>query len=154
MVGAHDVSCSKHIAIASFVLALFAPGGSYAQAIEERAATTIGSVHFRTSRTLFAVGEAPAGIRQSVATADVSGLSSERTWTRATQTPAQPRDRSAGRKVLGGILGGVGGFFGGGYLGAAIEGDSCHCDDPGLMGALIGAPVGAAVGAILGVAFF
>jgi hypothetical protein len=66
----------------------------------------------------------------------------------------EPRRRSVGRKILGGALGGVGGFFAGGYLGAAIEGDDCHCDDPGLKGALIGAPIGAAVGAILGVTFF
>ena len=46
--------------------------------------------------------------------------------------------------------GGVGGFFAGGYTGAWIEGDRCHCDDPGLKGALIGAPVGAAVGGVLG----
>lgn len=29
-------------------------------------------------------------------------------------------------------------------------GDSCHCDDPGLEGALIGAPIGAALGGIAG----
>jgi hypothetical protein len=57
------------------------------------------------------------------------------------------------RKVFGAIAGGVGGFFAGGFLGAAIEGDRCHCDDPGLMGALIGAPVGAAAGSILGYKF-
>jgi len=28
--------------------------------------------------------------------------------------------------------------------------DRCHCDDPGLMGALIGAPIGTVVGGILG----
>jgi hypothetical protein len=56
--------------------------------------------------------------------------------------------------VIGTIVGGVGGFFGGGILGAAIEGDRCNCDDPGLVGALIGAPTGAAVGAILGYKFF
>jgi hypothetical protein len=33
---------------------------------------------------------------------------------------------------------------------AAIEGDRCHCDDPGLVGALVGAPVGMAAGSILG----
>jgi len=58
--------------------------------------------------------------------------------------------RGVGRRILGGAVGGVGGFFGGGYLGAAIEGDRCECDDPGLMGAVIGAPIGAAVGAWLG----
>ena len=60
------------------------------------------------------------------------------------------RQRSISRKVLGAIVGAVGGFFAGGYLGAAIEGDRCHCDDPGLKGALIGAPIGSAAGGILG----
>jgi hypothetical protein len=77
-----------------------------------------------------------------------------RTEWSANQATAARRQRSVGRKIVGGILGGVGGFFGGGYLGAAIEGDRCNCDDPGLMGALIGAPIGATVGAILGVKFF
>ena len=50
--------------------------------------------------------------------------------------------RGAGRIILGAVVGAVGGLFAGGIAGAAIEGDSCHCDDAGLMGALIGAPIG------------
>ncbi|MBP1778412.1 MAG: hypothetical protein H6Q86_4423 [candidate division NC10 bacterium] len=45
-------------------------------------------------------------------------------------------------------------FFAGAYLGAAIEGQGCSCDDPGLQGAMIGAPIGAVVGAIVGVKLF
>jgi hypothetical protein len=59
-------------------------------------------------------------------------------------------ERGPARKVFGALVGAAGGFFAGGYLGALIEGDRCHCDDPGLKGALIGAPVGAAVGGVLG----
>ena len=70
----------------------------------------------------------------------------------APKSPRMPQ-RSVRRKVLGAIVGGVGGFFGGGFLGAAIEGDRCNCDDPGLLGFLIGAPVGAGVGSILGYKF-
>lgn len=66
------------------------------------------------------------------------------------QPPQAGRERSIRRKVLGGIVGAVGGFFGGMFLGAAIEGDRCDCDDPGLVGALIGAPVGGVAGGILG----
>jgi hypothetical protein len=67
------------------------------------------------------------------------------------QDPRNPRsERSLGRKVFGAAVGAAGGFFGGGYLGATIEGDRCHCDDPGLKGAVIGAPIGAVVGGILG----
>jgi len=62
-------------------------------------------------------------------------------------------ERSTRRKVLGAIVGGVGGLFGGMFLGAAIEGDRCDCDDPGLVGALIGAPIGGAAGGILGYKF-
>jgi hypothetical protein len=48
-------------------------------------------------------------------------------------------------------LAAVGGFFGGGIAGAAIENTyaPCHCDDPGLQGALIGAPIGAIVAGVL-----
>lgn len=63
------------------------------------------------------------------------------------------RERSTRRKVFGAIVGAAGGFFGGLFLGAAIEGDRCNCDDPGLLGALIGAPIGGAAGGILGYKF-
>ena len=67
------------------------------------------------------------------------------------QDPGNQRsERSLGRKIFGAAVGAAGGFFGGGYLGATIEGDRCHCDDPGLKGAVIGAPIGAVVGGILG----
>jgi len=69
------------------------------------------------------------------------------------QVPQPIRERSTRRKIFGGIVGGVGGFFGAMFLGAAIEGDRCNCDDPGLVGALIGAPVGGVVGSILGYKF-
>jgi hypothetical protein len=63
------------------------------------------------------------------------------------------RERAWGWKVVGGAIGAVGGLFAGGMLGAALEPD-CHCDDPGLKGALIGAPIGAVAGAIVGVILF
>ena len=69
------------------------------------------------------------------------------------QPPQASRERSTRRKVFGAIVGGVGGFFGGTFLGAAIEGDRCNCDDPGLVGALIGGPVGAVAGGVLGYKF-
>jgi len=74
-------------------------------------------------------------------------------WLNSQQPPQPGRARSSRRKILGAIVGGVGGFFGGMFLGAAIEGDRCDCDDPGLVGALIGAPVGAVAGGILGYKF-
>ena len=60
-----------------------------------------------------------------------------------------PKIRQAGKVGTGERIGwtalaGLGGFFAGGYIGAAIEGDSCQCDDPGLKGALTGMPIGAA----------
>jgi hypothetical protein len=66
------------------------------------------------------------------------------------QAPSGNGKRSAGKRVLDAIVGGPAGFFAGGYIGAWIEGDQCHCADPGLKGALIGAPVGGVTGGILG----
>jgi hypothetical protein len=69
------------------------------------------------------------------------------------QAPKSNRERSVGRRILGGAVGAVGGFFAGGYLGAMIDGDCGGCDDPGFKGALIGAPIGAAAGGVLGAMF-
>ena len=66
------------------------------------------------------------------------------------QTTSRTSTRSVKKKILGAVVGGTAGFFAGGYTGAWIEGDRCHCDDPGLMGAVIGSLSGAAAGAILG----
>jgi hypothetical protein len=74
--------------------------------------------------------------------------------TQVTRAQAPKRERSTTRKIFGAALGATAGLFAGGYLGAVIEGDSCHCDDPGLQGALIGAPVGMVLGGILGAVFF
>jgi len=72
-----------------------------------------------------------------------------------TPQPASQQARSQSqsklsRKVAYGILLGLAGMYGGAYLGAAVEG-SCHCDDPGLAGAMIGMPIGAIAGAAFGV---
>ncbi|MGE5837988.1 MAG: hypothetical protein ACM4AI_26175 [Acidobacteriota bacterium] len=73
---------------------------------------------------------------------------------RATHIPSRPavqsHRRSITRKIIGAAVGAFGGFFLGGYAGAAIEGDRCGCDDPGLQGFLIGAPIGAVAGGIFG----
>ena len=93
-------------------------------------------------------------LRQYIATADFGHVVISEAKAPAFQATGIRRQRSTTRKVIGTIVGGVGGFFGGGFLGAAIEGDRCDCDDPGFVGFLIGAPTGAAVGAILGYKFF
>lgn len=70
---------------------------------------------------------------------------------RASQNPstATVRGRHQGLWTL---IGAVGGGLGGFYLGAAIERKyiPCHCDDPGLQGAILGIPIGAAGGGIAG----
>ena len=66
------------------------------------------------------------------------------------QGTAPPHRRTPLRIFLGAAVGATAGLFAGGFTGAWIEGDSCNCDDPGLMGALIGAPIGAVTGGILG----
>lgn len=82
-----------------------------------------------------------------------SALERTRTSDREDQSPttgASQERRGVGRTVLGGVVGAVGGFFAGGFTGAAIEGQGCHCDDPGLKGFMIGAPIGALAGGIAG----
>jgi hypothetical protein len=92
--------------------------------------------------------------RDSLRTIDYGPIVRQSARRSFAQAGVSGRTRSVGRKVLGGAIGATAGFFAGGYLGAAIEGDRCHCDDPGLKGALIGAPVGAVTGGILGALFF
>jgi len=58
------------------------------------------------------------------------------------------REMGTGKRILWTSIAGLGGFFAGGYIGAAIEGDSCNCDDPGFKGFLIGLPIGTAAAAI------
>lgn len=93
-------------------------------------------------------------IRDSLSTIDYGAVARQRAPEASAQPAASGRRRSVTRRILGGVIGAAGGLFAGGYLGAVIEGDGCHCDDPGLTGALIGAPVGAVTGGILGALFF
>ena len=93
-------------------------------------------------------------IRDSLSRMDYGRIAGQSVASASVQTAASGRKRSVMRRVLGGAIGATGGLFAGGFLGAAIEGDRCNCDDPGLMGALIGAPVGAVTGGILGALFF
>lgn len=123
---------------------------------------------FANARRCDAIAVPPAGPRTAPHRADIASTiarwsaasldgpvaipATDRSFAR--QTSSRQRDRSTTRKIVGAAIGGVGGFFGGGFLGAAIEGDRCNCDDPGFVGFLIGAPVGAAAGAIVGWKFF
>jgi hypothetical protein len=162
--------------MAAFVVALVFPASAYAQPGGDPGPIQEGSVNLRSSATLFEVtrgseiaavrweamrtplepgSAASRSIRQSLETLDFGeGPTASRRPGRPFQASSDGRQRSARRKVLGGLIGAAGGFFGGGYLGAAIEGDRCDCDDPGLMGAIIGAPIGAVVGAIAGFKLF
>lgn len=92
--------------------------------------------------------------RQWAARGPGASVFSNATRAAAVQASSGGRQRSIGRKVAGGVIGAVGGFFAGGFLGAAIEGDRCECDDPGLVGFLIGAPTGAVIGGIVGFKLF
>ena len=93
-------------------------------------------------------------IRDSLRTIDYGPLVRQSAKEGLAQPAGSGRKRSVGRRILGGAIGATAGLFAGGYLGTVIEGDSCHCDDPGLKGALIGAPVGMVTGGILGALFF
>ena len=86
-------------------------------------------------------------IRTSIANLRFEGRDHSRIF--AVQHPAR-RNGTAQKVTAGAALGFVG-LLAGGWIGAQIEGNSCHCDDPGLKGALVGAPIGAILGAITGV---
>jgi hypothetical protein len=95
------------------------------------------------------------GLRGSPGPFDGGGKAvSRKTLVPALAASPAGRHRSTSRKVLGGVIGAAAGFFAGAYLGAAIEGQGCACDDPGLQGAMIGAPIGTVAGAVLGVELF
>jgi hypothetical protein len=66
------------------------------------------------------------------------------------QVQPHPRPRGTRRQHLFERIGAGVGLLAGGYLGVKIEGDRCHCDDPGLAGFLIGGGIGAVVGGVIG----
>jgi hypothetical protein len=91
---------------------------------------------------------------KAATTSVVNQLADARIPAQATRRPPArlaPR-HSVGRQIIGGVLGAGVGFFAGIFVGGAIENQfvPCHCDDPGLKGAVIGAPIGAVAGAIFG----
>ena len=74
---------------------------------------------------------------------------SARAYNSAPATARVPRrEMGTGHRILLTSVAGLGGFFAGGFIGAAIEGDRCNCDDPGFKGFLIGLPIGTAAAAI------
>jgi|SRR5262245_5038297 len=77
------------------------------------------------------------------------GESSETTSRPALQLTG-PFIRGSVKQQVFATIGAVAGIFGGGYLGMKIEGNRCHCDDPGLAGGLIGASIGGIVGGVVG----
>ena len=64
----------------------------------------------------------------------------------AASRQAASRPRPRWQRGIWAALGAFGGFWAGGALGAGLEGTSCRCDDPGLMGFIVGAPIGAIAG--------
>lgn len=86
--------------------------------------------------------------------AALATMSPQRTLVPGRAASIAGRRRSTGNKTLAVMIVATTGFFVGGYLGAAIEGQRCACDDPGMLGAMIGAPIGAAAGALMGVKLF
>jgi hypothetical protein len=85
---------------------------------------------------------------------DADRVASQRTPVHGPATSTAGGRRSTNNKTLNVVIAATAGLFLGGYLGAAIEGNRCQCDDPGMVGAMIGAPLGAAAGAVVAVKFF
>ena len=130
---------SKLFVVAALVVAAFIPARAIAQ--ERNASPDQMMTEATPSRS----------IRAAIERIQFNTL--EETDFLASSHTVQPspaaRQASVGQKILFSAIGATAGFFGGGWLGASIE-PPCHCDDPGLKGALIGAPIGAVVGGIVG----
>lgn len=140
------------VRVLSFAAVLAVPTTALAQLPPPRPVASVPDVSTPAPAPAFGAVRGPARARLSLEGA-LDGIPLGRVVVaRQAREPVRPADRRkpVWRRIVGAAVGGTAGFFGGGILGAAIEGDSCHCDDPGLMGALIGAPVGAAAGGILG----
>jgi hypothetical protein len=130
----------------------FAPAGADAQEIVGRVHDSSGAARpflLTLPQVPYASQQRPAWVTSARFAADrelvgIAGVLG------AQNTRNKRSERGLARKVFGALVGAAGGFFAGGYLGAKIEGDGCHCDDPGLKGFLIGAPIGAVAGGTLG----
>lgn len=147
------MTCLKTVLLLVAALASSFPAPASAQV---RAGSALAGVQLRThdgGAGPTAAGPPSQPIRESLRTIDIRPAPPLARAQTLAQAPTGGRERSTTRRVLGAAVGAAAGFFGGGYLGAAIEGDSCNCDDPGLKGALIGAPVGGVTGGILGALF-
>ena len=132
-------------------------GTASAQAGVNSVARAPGSVEVGlVERRRGIAGEDGPGTRQPIRDSlriDYGPLTRQAATGTSVQAAVPAPKRSVAKRILGGAVGATGGFFAGFYLGAAIEGDRCECDDPGFLGALIGAPVGAVTRGILGSMF-
>lgn len=180
MIGSREVACKGASLAGVFagvvVSVLLSAGNGYAQASGDPVVAQVRDLNLPISEEVFRFAvrsEVPVGglwaelgarrwpknalpmnVSRSVATlGNGAAVVLHREPVPVGQAPSGSQRRSTWRKVAGGVVGGVGGFFGGGYLGAAIEGDRCNCDDPGLKGFVVGAPIGALIGGILGAKF-
>jgi len=129
------------------------------------AALLIALAHVDYTFAQTVVAAAPGTLRESIrrevakqVLVNVSSVSwrsaGPGTSSKATAPPesqlAGPFIRGSFKQQVFAAIGAAVGLFGGGYLGAKIEGNRCHCDDPGLAGALIGASIGGIAGGIVG----
>ena len=112
----------------------------------------------KTAAALLALSlAAPAVYAQEPVTPSITNIRASIEKIRFDQPPArniapqarfqQQRHPSVATKITVGFVGGFLGLFAGAAVGGAVQ-PPCHCDDPGLEGALIGAPIGAVLGAI------
>jgi hypothetical protein len=127
--------------------------GSYAHAQVGDDVIPLPSTSFTRPDALPIVDTARGG-GQLVGWTALSTVVPQRTLVQGRAPSTAGRRRTTGNKTLAVAIVAATGFFVGGYLGAAIEGHSCACDDPGMLGAMVGAPIGAVAGAVLGVKLF
>lgn len=163
------------VLVAVVVSVLLPAGKAYPQTGGDGDAAPAGAVNLRNSGPLFGFAgrdELPGGLRtepgpgreptraplsdfrHSLATVGACAARVSRGESMGVpQSSSGSRQRFGSHPVKGGVVGAVLGLFAGGAVGVKMEGHSCHCDDPGILGLTIGAPLGAVIGGILGAKF-
>jgi hypothetical protein len=127
------------------ILALLASSSSFAQDVEDKGGPDLlASMTANVARRLEAQNQPSLFVPGAPRPAAIATL---RQQPNVQSAPSQ--SGNLGRKIAYGVALGFAGMYGGAFIGSRF-GQNCHCDDPGLEGAVWGALIGASAGAWFG----